>query len=54
MIVRTSINPAARALAETGGTVCTWLDLFSVGRSEDGVGVGLGTADVAVEDGVLA
>jgi hypothetical protein len=52
-----SINPAARALAETGGTVGPG-DFFGVGRRDDdgrlGVddGVGVGTADVSgVEDG---
>jgi hypothetical protein len=52
-----SINPAARALAETGGTVA-----LVVGRRadvplavDDGVGVGPGTADVpTVEDGAVA
>jgi hypothetical protein len=59
MIVRMSINPAARALAETGGTVGL-ADFFGDGRREEdgrlGVdGVGVGTAEVSdVEDGAAA
>jgi hypothetical protein len=55
--VRTSIKPAARALADTGDTVGV-ADFFGVGRSDDvwlgvdeAVGAGLGTADASgVED----
>jgi hypothetical protein len=51
--VRTSINPAARALADTGDTVGL-VDFFGVGRRDDvrlgvdeAVGAGLGTADAS-------